>query len=636
VTSLSKGRSGTSPGWYAILLAALLHAVCLAQEPELVTEIVDVDVVFMTSQPPGLYVTAKGQVPMLGFSEPSLSRVRYIVPPADGFQEYRLLATPPEESSGQEIEVVEASNAWPRFEEEAPWIRGVRILGEGTGVREYRLDRRVRRNIRSLSPVEIASLRLAVRRMKQRPAHDPTSWAFQANIHGTRPRDVSDPLFNQCQHGTWHFLTWHRLYIYHFEEILRDAADDPYLTLPYWDWTEEPSLPLAFREGDANTNPLYDETRTINGGATLPNFIVRDDLYEALAERRFFLLSSPPLGFSSVFDRSPHGQVHVQVGGNMGSVPTAGRDPIFWLHHCNVDRWWDHWLKSGGGRGNPSDPQFLRAQFSFAGPGGETFTHQVRDSLYSSQLGYNYDTVPHQSPPEVAIVAAAGGESVNPQQERTYKPVATSRPVPLAAPANGEDSETIEPISLGLESHRVALNLLPRIRRPTEIVAVASPEPQQILIEVSGIEFQQAPAFTYAVYLNPPPEVAAHDRLSAYRLGLIDFFSLTADHGGHPHQGASHEGEPSAAEEQGEGEDSESRPLGSKGASQTFDATQIISRLKARGLWDDSAKLSVLFQPVTAVASADSTDEYNARIKQSANAAKVTYQEVKLLIAEPE
>src|SRR6266576_2321642 len=37
----------------------------------------------------------------------------------------------------------------------------------------------------------------------------------------------------------------------------------------------------------------------------------------------------------------------------MGSVPTAAQDPIFYLHHCNIDRLWDLWLAQGGQRIDP-------------------------------------------------------------------------------------------------------------------------------------------------------------------------------------------------------------------------------------------------------------------------------------------
>ena len=33
-----------------------------------------------------------------------------------------------------------------------------------------------------------------------------------------------------------------------------------------------------------------------------------------------------------------HNKVHVYIGGLMKDVPTSSNDPIFWLHHCNVDR----------------------------------------------------------------------------------------------------------------------------------------------------------------------------------------------------------------------------------------------------------------------------------------------------------
>ncbi len=40
---------------------------------------------------------------------------------------------------------------------------------------------------------------------------------------------------NHCQHGWERFLTWHRSYLYEFEQNLQDF--DPDITLPYWDWT---------------------------------------------------------------------------------------------------------------------------------------------------------------------------------------------------------------------------------------------------------------------------------------------------------------------------------------------------------------------------------------------------------------
>ena len=46
---------------------------------------------------------------------------------------------------------------------------------------------------------------------------------------------------------------------------------------------------------------------------------------------------------------SPHGGVHVRVGGDMGAFDYAGYDPIFWMHHANIDRHWARWQRAHDG-----------------------------------------------------------------------------------------------------------------------------------------------------------------------------------------------------------------------------------------------------------------------------------------------
>lgn len=48
-----------------------------------------------------------------------------------------------------------------------------------------------------------------------------------------------------------------------------------------------------------------------------------------------------------------HNGVHVWVGGTMGFISTAPADPIFWLHHANIDRIWDMWQRDNPGE-NPN------------------------------------------------------------------------------------------------------------------------------------------------------------------------------------------------------------------------------------------------------------------------------------------
>src|SRR5262245_16652501 len=269
---------------------------------------------------------------------------------------------------------------------------------------------RVRQNVKTLSAQQVASLRAGVAAMKARPANDPTSWRFQAAIHGTFAAPTS-PLFNSCQHGTVHFLTWHRGYLYFFERILRAASGDPELTLPYWNWKDEPALPQIYRIPAGPTNSLYDNTRYINDGSTLDPSVVFDDLETALGYTAF----APFPGFSPSLEASPHGQVHVLTGMNMSQFETAALDPIFWLHHGNIDRNWDVWLNSGGGRVNPSSSPFLNQPYSYADETGTTVTMKVGDMLYSSQLGYRYDDTPNPTPPTAPVLAAAASAGSPPR-----------------------------------------------------------------------------------------------------------------------------------------------------------------------------------------------------------------------------
>jgi hypothetical protein len=63
--------------------------------------------------------------------------------------------------------------------------------------------------------------------MMAKPISDPTSWGYQAAIHGIDPGlplppGVSQllPQWNQCQHYSWYFLPWHRMFVYYFEQIV--------------------------------------------------------------------------------------------------------------------------------------------------------------------------------------------------------------------------------------------------------------------------------------------------------------------------------------------------------------------------------------------------------------------------------
>src|SRR5215831_1156938 len=83
----------------------------------------------------------------------------------------------------------------------------------------------------------------AVAAMQERSTtRDATSWGWQASMHGTYQRTPRGAAWNQCQHASWFFLPWHRMYLYWFEAIVRaeviaqGGPDD--WALPYWDYTQ--------------------------------------------------------------------------------------------------------------------------------------------------------------------------------------------------------------------------------------------------------------------------------------------------------------------------------------------------------------------------------------------------------------
>jgi tyrosinase len=201
---------------------------------------------------------------------------------------------------------------------------------------------RNRKNVENLSPGQLKTLRDAFRAAEA--LGDDRGYGHWAGIHGL-------PLPMYCQHGTRLFLPWHRAYLYFFELALRDQTSDAVLT--WWDWTSAASqsagLPAVFAEARANgePNPLYrtqvPPAARISGQprqtSRMPgkqgNLPTRSDVEAVLALPDF-------LDFQGQLEQL-HNAVHVWVGGTMGEIPWAAYDPIFFAHHCMIDRVWRLW-----------------------------------------------------------------------------------------------------------------------------------------------------------------------------------------------------------------------------------------------------------------------------------------------------
>jgi N-acetylneuraminic acid mutarotase len=202
------------------------------------------------------------------------------------------------------------------------------------------------------------------------------------------PTDPSDPEHYQ----QWFFLPWHRLMLAQFEGVIRDVLHDEDFTLPYWNpVTGNPDdfiLPAVFRTPGT---PLYNGTRWfwVNGGERIDN-LYRDWIsLDALNEK--FYIDSPQgsLGFNPRLDQNPHFFTHFALGGDMAEFSTVGGDPMFYLHHANIDRIWESWNRLGNT--NPTDPKYLDRKFAYGDRSGKRVDLPVSAGDRTAQLGYEYD-----------------------------------------------------------------------------------------------------------------------------------------------------------------------------------------------------------------------------------------------------
>ena len=143
-----------------------------------------------------------------------------------------------------------------------------------------------------------------------------------------------------CAHRSEHFLPWHRLYLHYFEEAIRAVTGKEEFALPYWNYNNESTsfIPEQFRKPDS---PLYHErSNFLNNG----NFSLYDFADGNLNENSSLYRNTPVYqSFNRIIEGRPHGSVHVAVGEggfDMARIPVAARDPVFWLHHNNIDRLW--------------------------------------------------------------------------------------------------------------------------------------------------------------------------------------------------------------------------------------------------------------------------------------------------------
>jgi tyrosinase len=376
----------------------------------------------------------------------------------------------------------------------------------------------------------------AVGRMMALPASHRLSWTFQWYVHAIRDDratadelaaafpDPQDPrrveamaLWDRCEahfdpRRVDFFLPWHRLFLLRFERIIRRASGEPRFAMPYWDYTDprQRALPAEFRRpDDPFWAPLYraDRNPGVNDGDPIDRHGESPITLAAMMSPAY-RDSGIDAGFCANLDNAPHAAVHVDIGTRqrgMGTVAWAAGDPIFWLHHANVDRIWASWNRAGGQ--NPDEPAFAEESFALIGDDGVPVRTRVGEAFDPAALGYAYDRYlerPLGSVPFGAIPAFAEH-----------------------AAARWRDA----PIALGGDPARVTLAPAAAGIGATLETAAAGGRP--FYLRVGGVRIARQPGVSYRVYLAP--EIGDGSGVaSAGYIGSINVFGAIAHDGPPP------------------------------------------------------------------------------------------------------
>lgn len=312
----------------------------------------------------------------------------------------------------------------------------------------------------------LVTLREFVTMMKD-PARDGqnVSWIGFSDIHGSFAVG-----FNKCPHGNWYFLPWHRSYVRMYEVAARALTGDTEFAMPYWDWTEQPDFPAAFGDEtfDGQPNPLFVADRSMQTGDEMDPSVtgqaVMDSIYanqsfeefgssRATGQDSLDAMWISARGTSGELEFNPHNNVHCDVRGPFMCSGASPQDPIFQMHHCNIDRIWAEWIARGGA--DSTDPLWLDMPFTdnFFDPDGNAYTDVVNQLLEVEPLGYTYglgepDQPPAYYPGRTMYLAALYGA-----------PFGAER---LGLPGNLRTVEQVAapdaPLSVQLTSERVQLS----------------------------------------------------------------------------------------------------------------------------------------------------------------------------------
>jgi hypothetical protein len=387
-------------------------------------------------------------------------------------------------------------------------------------------------------------MQTALEKMRQMDCAQTSSWYYQGAMHWVPDTVLNNRLcasyhtsadlkkaWDNCTHFlsnkslSINFLVWHRLYIYHFESIVRKISGDSTFALPYWGYTDTVNVTANRTLNQLLRDPkssLYTTSRydSLNKGFPISGEVVPTlDLTKLFQNTDFFL-------FSNQIEAAPHGSMHDYIGagnnqrymiyneiyqkiyngGLMANVPSAGFDPVFWLHHSNIDRIWQQWTNSANGKDitladlkeNPVPYQFFDAD-------GKEIVYtpeQIIKIIYN--LDYNFD-------------------------DTKVNQAVTTKQVASVLMSKKVISDTIVSKTINKQVPVKGLNFSVANQHKQQIALFSSKNSSGIhktAVVKIDVEVNQEPKGIYQVYINLP-KGAKPDTKGNYFAGFMTFFGAS-------------------------------------------------------------------------------------------------------------
>jgi tyrosinase len=378
----------------------------------------------------------------------------------------------------------------------------------------------------------------------------PSSWAYWVNVH-----------VNYCPHSVPYFLTWHRGYLYYLEQQLRIVSGYNRLTLPYWNYYKYPRIPAEFTD-PATNNPLY----VPRAGTNVYNALSLSPFASTVVNFQRGTYNA----FEPLIESRPHNPVHNLIGGEMANM-TSPRDPIFYLHHANIDRLWYAWVRSGGKRvpytSNPyssTSNSYWAGSFRYA----STLTMERYKTYTPSWLNYDNgdNTQPTSLPPSAK---ASSPFKLTQAQMAPFLPrpatgefpataaraiSATSRSLGGVSNVDLSEASVSAHLPLGASDAQVVQNAVSVALSPPAQLAADTPRSVKVVLDNLQLLGTGANGgYFYNIYINLPPSGDATEGGQKYFLSTVGPFEIA---------GASHHG----------------------AATLEFPATEVLARLSASEL----------------------------------------------------